>query len=86
MSSDRQWTSDGKTALINTVLPAIIETPMHERTADQETADRLSRYAVSEAMPGKGGPEDIANAVLFLGSDLAKRITGITLPVDGGLL
>ncbi|MFP8890442.1 SDR family NAD(P)-dependent oxidoreductase [Natrialbaceae archaeon A-CW2] len=71
---------------VNAVLPGIIETPMHERAADQKPADRLSRYAVSESMPGKGGPEDIANAVLFLGSDLAKRITGVTLPVDGGLL
>ena len=59
---------------------------MHERAADQKPADRRTRSAVSEAMPGKGGPEDIANAVLFLGSDLAKRITGVTLPVDGGLL
>lgn len=29
-------------------------------------------------------PEDIAHAVIFLGSDASKYITGITLPVDGG--
>jgi (+)-trans-carveol dehydrogenase len=29
-------------------------------------------------------PEDIANAVLFLSSDEARYITGVTLPVDGG--
>jgi (+)-trans-carveol dehydrogenase len=29
-------------------------------------------------------PEDIANAVLFLASDEARFITGVTLPVDGG--
>ncbi|MDP2916473.1 MAG: SDR family oxidoreductase, partial [Dehalococcoidia bacterium] len=30
--------------------------------------------------------EDIANAALFLVSDDAKHITGVTLPVDGGWL
>ena len=31
-------------------------------------------------------PEDIANAVLFLASDEARYITGVTLPVDAGAL
>lgn len=31
-------------------------------------------------------PEDVANAVLFLASDLASAITGVLLPVDGGIL
>jgi (+)-trans-carveol dehydrogenase/(-)-trans-carveol dehydrogenase len=30
-------------------------------------------------------PIDISNAVLFLASDEARYITGVTLPVDGGL-
>lgn len=71
---------------VNTVLPGIVETPMHHRAADQKPADRLSRFDVSEPMPGKGQPEDLANAVLFLGSDLSSRITGVQLPVDGGFL
>ena len=29
-------------------------------------------------------PEDVANAVLFLASDEARYVTGVTLPVDGG--
>ena len=31
-------------------------------------------------------PEDISNAILFLASDEARYITGVTLPVDGGAL
>jgi NAD(P)-dependent dehydrogenase (short-subunit alcohol dehydrogenase family) len=70
---------------VNTVLPGIVETPMHHRAAEQKP-DRVTRFEVSEAMPGKGQPEHLADAVLFLGSDLSARITGVTLPVDGGFL
>ena len=31
-------------------------------------------------------PEDVANAAMFLASDLAKNITGVAVPVDGGLV
>jgi 3-oxoacyl-[acyl-carrier protein] reductase len=33
-----------------------------------------------------GSPEDIANACVFLGSDMSSYITGQTLSVDGGML
>ena len=70
---------------VNSILPGIIETPMHHRAAEQKP-DRVGRYEVSEAMTGKGQPEHIADAALFLGSKHAARITGVTLPVDGGFL
>jgi NAD(P)-dependent dehydrogenase (short-subunit alcohol dehydrogenase family) len=59
---------------------------MHHKSADQKPPDRLNRFDISEPVPGKGEPEDIANAALFLGSDLSARITGVQLPVDGGFL
>lgn len=71
---------------VNSILPGFVETPMQQRSAAQQSTDRLSRYRLSEALPGLEQPDDIANAVLFLGSDLASRITGISLPVDGGFL
>lgn len=70
---------------VNSVLPGIVETPMHHRAADQKP-DRVDRFDVSEPTPGNSQPDDIANAVLFLGSDYATRITGVSLPVDGGFL
>ena len=36
-------------------------------------------------MPYRGGVDDIANALVFLLSNMAKYITGHTLAVDGGL-
>ena len=36
------------------------------------------------ALKRNGTPEDIANAALFLASDMASFITGVELPVDGG--
>lgn len=83
-SAAMEYAEDG--IRVNTVLPGIVETPMHHRAADQKPPDRIARFDVSEPMPGKGQPEDLANAVLFLGSDLSSRITGVQLPVDGGFL
>jgi NAD(P)-dependent dehydrogenase (short-subunit alcohol dehydrogenase family) len=39
-----------------------------------------------EPMDGLAEPVEIANTVLFLGSDLASRVTGHTLAVEGGFL
>lgn len=70
---------------VNVILPGIVATSMQDRVAVQRP-DTTDRYEISEAMPGRAKPKEIANAVLFLGSDLASRITGVTLPVEGGFL
>ena len=47
---------------------------------------RAPRYPRPERLWRRTGPpEDIANAVAFLCSDEASFITGVLLPVDGGL-
>ncbi len=66
----------------NTVAASLIETPMTARVFSVGPAIQ----AVREMTPlGRmGRPQDIANAVLFLSSELGSYVTGQTLCVDGG--
>ena len=61
------------------VAPGVIETDMM-RAVPKETLDRIS---ASIPLRRVGQPQDIANAFLFLASDLASYITGVVLSVDG---
>jgi (+)-trans-carveol dehydrogenase len=80
---------------VNSVHPTNVNTPlfMNEPTMkmfrpDLENPGPDDIKVVGEFMHtlpiGWVEPEDIANAVLFLASDEARFITGVTLPVDGG--
>lgn len=51
---------------------------------EKDQADYLKGCACSRPLGRLGVPEDIANAVLFLASDLSGWITGAALVVDGG--
>jgi len=66
----------------NAVAPGFTETEM---TAD---LDEKTLQAWRERIPMKraGQTTDVANACIFLGSDMASYITGQTLNVDGGML
>jgi NAD(P)-dependent dehydrogenase (short-subunit alcohol dehydrogenase family) len=67
---------------VNCVAPGLIETRM---TADLPEDARAR--ALDETLLGRlGKPEDVANAILFLCSDLSRHVTGQTLRVDGGQL
>jgi 3-oxoacyl-[acyl-carrier protein] reductase len=65
----------------NVVAPGFIETEMTEKL-DEKTLEGWR-----QAIPLKRGgqPEDIANACVFLASDMSTYITGQTLSVDGGM-
>ncbi|GFM20341.1 MULTISPECIES: mycofactocin-coupled SDR family oxidoreductase [Mycobacteriaceae] len=80
---------------VNSVHPTNVNTPlfMNEPTMklfrpDLENPGPDDMKVVGQLMHtlpiGWVEPEDIANAVLFLASDEARFITGVTLPVDGG--
>ena len=65
----------------NAIAPGFIETEM----TDALPPETVKQWR--EAIPLKRGgtPEDVANAVLFLGSDLSTYVTGQVLGVDGGM-
>lgn len=67
---------------VNAVAPGFIRTPMTERLPA-----RIMEEAEREAVLGRiGEPQDVANLVAFLCSELARHITGEVIKVDGGQL
>lgn len=67
---------------VNAIAPGVIDTPLTRRTiAAWSTPDEINRRIPLGRM---GEAEDVARAALFLVSDDASYITGVTLPVDGG--
>ena len=73
---------------VNSVLPAIVATPMYRGRypTDAAYAEGMKGAAGLHPLGRVGTPEDIAYAVLFLASPAAAWITGVQLPVDGGML
>ncbi|GAB3570266.1 SDR family NAD(P)-dependent oxidoreductase [Spelaeicoccus albus] len=69
----------------NAVSPGTIHTGVWDRRGADGAAD-LERMRRLYPMGRVGRPDDIAAAVAFLASDDASWITGINLPVEGGLL
>lgn len=74
----------------NAILPGLIDTPMAiERRVAETGRSRDDIRAERDAlvpMGYMGAALDVANAAVFLASDEARYITGVLLPVDGGLL
>ena len=67
---------------VNAVAPGLVYRPGLE----EEWPDGFARYCDATPLSCVVQPEDVANACLFLSSEKAARITGITLPVDAGVL
>ena len=72
----------------NVILPGLMNTPMavesrvsKDKSREEVIAERDARVALGRKM---GTGWDVAYAALFLASEEARFITGISLPVDGG--
>lgn len=54
--------------------------------AARESPDYMPNFTGRIPLGRIGAPEDIAGPAVFLASDMARYVTGVTLPVDGGYL
>lgn len=86
----RTWTAEFARRGIraNIISPGPIETPILDgQFSTREAADALRKQFKANIPFGRIGlPEEVASAALFLASKESSYITGIDLPVDGGLV
>jgi NAD(P)-dependent dehydrogenase (short-subunit alcohol dehydrogenase family) len=72
---------------VNAVAPAVIETPVFGTFLTPEQVKAVvPTFNAMHPLGRNGQPADAAEALLFLASDPASFITGVILPVDGGVM
>lgn len=77
---------------VNCVAPGMVDGPRFREKVCAEMAQRLGitpeqaaiRHAEEYALRRVTNDVDVANACLFMASDVSRQITGVDLPVDGG--
>jgi NAD(P)-dependent dehydrogenase (short-subunit alcohol dehydrogenase family) len=86
----RTWTAEfaGRGIRANVISPGPIETPIFDgQFSTKEAANALrDQFKANIPLHRLGLPEEVASAALFLASKESSYITGIDLPVDGGLV
>jgi NAD(P)-dependent dehydrogenase (short-subunit alcohol dehydrogenase family) len=76
----------------NAVCPGSVDTPMLRKSAadfarsPEEADDLVAAWGRGHPLGRVARPEEVAEAIAFLAGDRASFITGVALPVDGGLL
>jgi NAD(P)-dependent dehydrogenase (short-subunit alcohol dehydrogenase family) len=72
---------------VNAIAPAAIETPVYDTFLTPEQLEAvLPTFNAFHPLGRNGQVADAAEALLFLASDQASFITGVVLPVDGGVM
>jgi 3-oxoacyl-[acyl-carrier protein] reductase len=77
---------------VNCVAPGMVDGPRFREKVCANMADKLgitleeamTRHAADYALRRVSTDADVANACLFMASDVSRQITGVDLPVDGG--
>lgn len=77
----REFGIDG--VRVNSVTPGLIATDINKGLIPD---DRMKDILAGIPLNRIGEPNDVAGCVVFLASDLAKYLTGVTLDVNGGML
>jgi 3-oxoacyl-[acyl-carrier protein] reductase len=65
---------------VNAIQPGLIRTPMIESMPDNVKASRLAEIPLGRF----GEPEEVADVVLFLASDMSRYLTGAVIEISGG--
>lgn len=68
---------------VNAVCPSLTRTDMTENMMGDEKL--LEKFNERFALQGPGQPEDVASVIAFLASEDARFVTGVNLPVGGGI-
>lgn len=72
---------------MNAIAPAVIETPVYDTfLTPEQVKEVLPTFNAFHPLGRNGQVADAAEAMLFLASDQASFITGVVLPVDGGVM
>ena len=69
---------------VNAICPGLIRTPLTEQYFGDDSFEQ--ELAVTVPLQRYGTAGDVAQAALYLASDMAAYVTGVALPVDGGFL
>ena len=69
---------------VNAIGPGFTATPLNADA--RQNAEYMANFTGRIPLGRIGNPEDIAAPAVFLACDMARYVTGVTLPVDGGYL